>query len=463
MADQHCRITVVGDRRQLDIAVPAGAPITDYVDDLARLCALEESDIMPPAWSLATTLAGPFPPERSLAELGVTDGQVLYLRDVLAGELEEPLVLDVAEQVAEASGQILDRPWNAGARAATALVCGVVWLVAAVLALPVPRPGGVPTVGGPAVVLGVLLPMSAWVAGERRWSLPEPLRLLMALSSIPLLAVAGRALVSAQWSATLTSGTHPTMTGTDLGTASTAAGVLIGALLAYAAAGGVTTLAVLTAAMVGAVTVGILTALNADAVQSAALVAVVAFLLLTAAPVTAGRIVASAFRQGGRAAGEGDEVRTAVRTAMVLLAVWGALLAVVLGCSLVILGSASNGYGNAIAGCLGVALLLRAGSAKVVVEVVPGAVAGMVGLFTVLLSAPGHLGWPGTTAPLTLVVVGVCLLAYGLRRLMRRDLSALRRPGWFGTVGACLGALSIPLILAMFGVFGSLMGIGQHL
>jgi hypothetical protein len=353
------------------------------------------------------------------------------------------------------------------ARAATALACGVAWLVAAVLALPAPQPVGVPAVGGLAVVLGVLLPLLAWVAGERRWPLPAPLRLVVALSSIPALAVAGWALVSAQWSDTLTSGAHATMTGTELVTASAAAGVLIGALLAYVAASGVTTLAVLTAALVGAVTVGILTALKADSVQSAALVAVVAFLLLTAAPATAGRIVASAFRHGGLPSGAADEgrdqVRAAVRTAMVLLAVWGVLLALVLGSSLVILGSAPNVYGNAIAGCLGVALLLRAGSAKVVVEVVPGAVAGMAGLFTLLLIGPGHLGWPGVTVPLALVVVGVCLLGYGFRRLMRRDLPALRRPGWFGALGAVLGAMSIPLILAGFGVFGTLMGMGEHL
>src|SRR5262245_62067260 len=122
MADEYCRITVVGDRRQVDLAVPAGAPITDYVDDLARLVSQEENDLMPPAWSLATGLAGAFPPERSLSELGIADGQVLYLRDLLAGELDEPVVLDVAEQVAQASGQFLDRPWTPVARAATALV-----------------------------------------------------------------------------------------------------------------------------------------------------------------------------------------------------------------------------------------------------------------------------------------------------------------------------------------------------
>ncbi|MDH6109452.1 type VII secretion integral membrane protein EccD [Kitasatospora sp. MAP12-15] len=470
MADEYCRITVVGDRRQLDLAVPAGAPITDYVDDLAKLCALEENDLMPPAWSLATGLRGPFPPERSLAELGIADGQVLYLRDLLTGELEEPLVLDVAEQVAQASGQFLDRPWNAVSRATTVLLSGLAWLVAAVLALAVaqPVPTAVPTavVGAVAAAGGLLAPLLAWVARERRWSVPVAVRVLLALCSIPALAVAGWALVAVRWSPALTTGAHPAMTGDGLAAAAAAGGLLLGAALAYAAASGVTTLAVLVAAAIGACSAGLLAALRADADQCAAVLAIVAFLLLTAAPATAGRIVATAFRRrpdAGEGADEGEQVRAAVRTAMALLAAWGILLALVLGGSLVLLGGSRSVYGAAIAGCLGVALLLRAGSAKVVVEVVPGAAAGAAGLFALLLTGPTHLHWPGWTVPAALATVGLAMLGYGLRRLLRRDLRALPRPEWFATAGAVLGALSIPLMLAGFGVFGALVGMGRHL
>ncbi|MEK8143045.1 hypothetical protein NKH18_15210 [Streptomyces sp. M10(2022)] len=40
-------------------------------------------------------------PEWSLAELGIVDGQVLYLRDVIADEFTEPVVHDVGERVAQ--------------------------------------------------------------------------------------------------------------------------------------------------------------------------------------------------------------------------------------------------------------------------------------------------------------------------------------------------------------------------
>jgi hypothetical protein len=289
-------------------------------------------------------------------------------------------------------------------------------------------------------------------------------RLLLALSAVPACAVAGRAVVAARWAHTLESGAHPAVTPIGLALASTAGGALVGAFLAYAAASGVTTLAVLAAALVGSLLTELLIALRADPAQCAAVVAIGAFLLLTVAPATAGRIVASAFRRDESAGLADDEhVRAAVRTAMILLAAWGILLSLVLGTALVLLAASGSAYGAAIAGCLGLALLLRAGSAKVVIEVVPGALAGAAGLFMLLLSGPRDLHWPGWTVPFALAVVGAALLGYGFRRLIRRDLRELARPAWFSTVGAAVGALSIPLMLAGFGVFGTLVGLGKHL
>src|SRR5258708_25725941 len=99
--DERCRITVVSGHRQVDLAVPAEAPITTYIDAVARLCAPESNDMLPAAWSLGTVTEGPFPPERSLAELGIVDGQILYLGDVIADERADPVVRDVGERVAE--------------------------------------------------------------------------------------------------------------------------------------------------------------------------------------------------------------------------------------------------------------------------------------------------------------------------------------------------------------------------
>lgn len=53
MADQQCRVTVVGQRRRVDLAVPATAPIGEYVGELAGMCGESDDDAMPAAWSLA--------------------------------------------------------------------------------------------------------------------------------------------------------------------------------------------------------------------------------------------------------------------------------------------------------------------------------------------------------------------------------------------------------------------------
>ncbi|GAA4612915.1 hypothetical protein GCM10023195_55660 [Actinoallomurus liliacearum] len=76
--DEHCRITVVGERLQVDLAVPADAPITSYVNTLAELCAQPEADVMPAAWSLALPTGEPYSPERSLNQLGIVDGHLVH-------------------------------------------------------------------------------------------------------------------------------------------------------------------------------------------------------------------------------------------------------------------------------------------------------------------------------------------------------------------------------------------------
>ncbi|AEW94683.1 MULTISPECIES: EsaB/YukD family protein [Streptomycetaceae] len=462
MADDHCRITVVGERRKVDLAVPAHAPIMDYVGELAALCAQEENDVLPAAWSLAASATGPFAPERSLAELGVVDGQVLHLRDVLEGEYDEPTVLDVAEQVTEVSGRLLDRRWDAAARTAAVLATGVVWLVAAVL-VPALRHGVTPRLTGAAgVVTGVVLPFLAWTARERRWPLAAPLRVALALTAVPCFAAGAWGLTVAQWG----DGPVAGLGGATPTVPAVAVGVLLGAFVGYAAASGVTTFAVLVGGAVAAVTAGALAVARADAVECATVVAVLAFALLTVAPSMVGRMVAVAFRRGSRSGTDGgadDEVGAAVRTAMALLTVWGTALSLALAVSLALLAAARSPYAAGMAGCLSVALLLRAGAAKVVVEVVPVALAGAVGVFTLAtVGLPGltGTGWPGQAVA---SAVGLVLVAYGFRRSMRRETPASARPEWFGTLGAVVGALSVPLMLAGFGVFGQLVGVGAHL
>ncbi|MEV0279355.1 type VII secretion integral membrane protein EccD [Streptomyces sp. NPDC050610] len=462
MADEHCRITVVGERRQVDLAVPARAPIADYIDDLARMCELEESELMPAAWSLATSTTGPFEPERSLAEVGVVDGQLLYLRDLVAGEFDEAVVQDVAEQVSEASERLLDRRWDARARTVTVMACGLVWWIAALLLVVVLRPVDTAVTGTVAGALGLVLPALAWVAAERRWAVPASVRLALALCAVPCMAMASWTLVAQRASE------QSALTPAGVTALSLAGGVLVGAVLASVASMGVTTAAVLLGAFIATVLTAVLALLKADVAQCAAVVAVVAFGLLTIAPATAGRVAAFGFRRAAPAGGsepEGAELDAAVRTAMLLLALWGGVLSLVTAACLVVLGSDERSpFAAAITACVGLGLLLRAGAAKVVIEVAPVGIAGAVGLFSLLLiGGPAQLGLPGWAGPLAVLAIGAVLVMYGFRRLMRPELPPLRRPGWFGGMGAVLGAFAIPLTVAAFGVFGRLMGIGRNL
>jgi type VII secretion integral membrane protein EccD len=470
--DEHCRITVVGERRQVDLAVPADAPITSYVNTLAGMCAQQETDIMPVAWSLALATSRPFAPERSLADLGIADGQVLYLCDAAADEFEEPVVRDVAERVAEVSEGLLDRPWNARARLVTAVALGVCWLVAALVALQARGRFTTSVLTELTVTAGVMLPALTWVTGERGWPVPRWLRETLALASVPLLALAARTLAVAAWppGSEGPGGALMSLTRGGFTMDAFAVGSLVGAVVAYVAALGVVTCAVMAAGAVTAFVGSGLALLGANGTQTAAVAAVTAFVLLTfSAPTTSG-LVAYAYRRAGERRpsgqddGDADRVAQAVGSATRLLVAWTCGLAAVLAASLVALAVSGSLYGALLDACLGVALLLRAGEARLVAEVVPITVAGAAGLCMLLVFGAGALGWSGWTAPACACLVGVALLGYGLRNLVRRLESPSRvRPGWPANVASVLGGAGVALAVATFGAFDWFLTFGQGL
>jgi type VII secretion integral membrane protein EccD len=475
--DQHCRITVVGERRQVDLAVPADAPITTYVEALVRMCGQPRTDVMPAAWSLAVAAREPFAPEHSLAQAGVVDGQVLYLRDMTAHEFDEPVVHDVAERVTEVAEGALERGWTTRARAVAVAAVGAGWLLAA-LAVSL-LCGRMPhqIVGDLTVAAGLALPTLAWVAGERRWPLPRRLREAFALCAVPLLALGARVVAQAQWPA---GGDGPggALTRGGFTLDALTLGALLGALIAYLAAFGVVTCTVLVAAVTAAAAGTLLALVGADGTQVAAVAAVGAFVLLTFSAPTTANIVGYVFRRegaggrgpsgGGADAGKGDEgedrVAVAVASARALLVAWTGFLAAVAAAALVGLAASPSRYGVGLAACLGAALLLRAEGGRLAAEVVPVGVAGAAGLCTALVLGAGRLGWSGWTAPGAACLFAVGLLGYGCRGLMRgAGPLTPARPGPRAGAAALLGAAGIALAVATFGVFGSLLTLGRSL
>ncbi len=463
--DEHCRITVVGDHRKVDLAVPAGAPIVTYADTLARLCDQGTPDIMPSAWTLAAAIGAPFAPEWSLAELGIADGHVLYLCDVLAGEFADPVVHDVAERVTEVADGTLDRRWDATSRTFTVMALALGWVVTVLLVLAARHQVDKGFLGDISLGTGLLLPTVAWVAMEREWSIPTSLRMAVGLCAVPVLSLAAWCLATGQGVQGL--GLRGSMTEAGLAVAAPAVGALLGSCLAFIAAPAVTTCSVLFAMLVATPLCVVLASVKADAVQAASVVAVLAFALLTLVPTISSHTVAFAHKRIAlRAQTEpgDDEVASAVRAATVLLVSWSGGLALALALSLVTMAASTSPYANAAAGMLGFALLLRAGAARLVAEVVPVLLAGVAGLFTLLLVGPPHFGWGYWVAPTYACLLGGILLLYGFRRLMRRTTPRpMARPRQLTTIGSVLAGGSVALVVATFGVFGTLVGLGHHL
>jgi hypothetical protein len=185
MLDGRSRVTVIGARKRVDVALPATAPIGEYSAGLASLCGQAGHGVLPPAWSLAVAGGAPLPLSASLAESGVVDGQVLYLRDV-ARDPGAAAVEDIPELIAgEAETQRSRWP-----RALVVMMFGLAWIAAAA-GFASGRSGAGPLV--PAIsliVAGLLLLATGWGLAQRE-VVPAALSVLISLTAVPCLAVAG--------------------------------------------------------------------------------------------------------------------------------------------------------------------------------------------------------------------------------------------------------------------------------
>ncbi|WP_433174888.1 type VII secretion integral membrane protein EccD [Actinoallomurus sp. CA-150999] len=450
MADERCRITVVGERGRVDLAVPARAPIAAYVPMLADMCGEPDSDAMPAAWSLAPAGGGPFQPGVSLESVGVLDGETLYLRDVVQGEFDGPVVADVEEQVAEVEDD--GRTWNARARAHTTLGLGLLIVLAAAGAL------GFGADRTPLLTLllfgvGVASAAVAWVAGLKIWPVPTVMRLGLAVAACPIFASAASALP---------------LSSPRTSVIAAVVSASIGAFASYLAAPAITTMVLQAICAVGLVLAVPLALLRADLLEAAAVVAVALFLVLGALPRAAAQIAAVP-----PGPSEMEDVERAVRRVQSLLIFLNALCCVVIAACLTVLAGSRDWYALGLALCLGLALLCRANSARlraVVAAVLLSGATGLVGLSIQapaavldLLGSAGPSGWAG---PLAALWSGVIVVWCGLVMCFRSSLQQAdfdERWRWPGSVATFLGVISVPLAVGVFGVFDALMRAGGRM
>ncbi|MGC0380823.1 type VII secretion integral membrane protein EccD [Streptomyces sp. SAI-129] len=450
MENERCHVTVVGARRRVDLAVPADAAIAEYTPALLTLVGQVEMDeTFPPVWSLALPGAPPLAPEVTLREAGVADGATLYLRDVAAGEFDEPVVTDLEESVEETRDGVT--AWGRRVRAYTTLVLAVLGLVAAfvVLAWSGSADSYRPGTGVGAMVVAFALALLAWHSTRQGWSLSLGLRLIMACAAVPLLATAAACLPVAGAS----------RSGLLL---ALSVGALVGAVAGLLAIRHVTTLMAVALTGITLVLTAALTLGRTSLLESAAVVSVTIMGVLAAAPKAAGHFaVLAGPRAGGTDpyADEADVLRLVKRGQGALIGT-NVLGSVVAAACLVVLGAADHAFAVALTACLGLALILRAGRLTMAPAAVPMVAAGTLGLAVALVRAPGNFGAPPWTGPVALLGAAVLALAFGLGRAFRADADE-ERPTWIDTLSGFFLLASVPVAVGVFGVYTSLLQSGQ--
>ncbi|WP_433030083.1 type VII secretion integral membrane protein EccD [Actinomycetospora sp. CA-053990] len=127
------RVSVLAPRTRVDVALPPDVPLADLLPVLLDMTGESGAGARGGAWTLALLGQGPVDPSRTLASLGVLDGDQLVLRR-RADAAPPPLFDDVVDAVAEATPASY-RAWGPGL-AGVLGICGLaLGLAGAVLAL----------------------------------------------------------------------------------------------------------------------------------------------------------------------------------------------------------------------------------------------------------------------------------------------------------------------------------------
>lgn len=443
MADQLCRVTVVGETRRVDLAVPAQAPIAEFISTVAGLCAQDDDAAFPAVWSLAVPGRAPLPLHASLDQAGVLDGQVLYLRDLAAGEADEPVVLDIAEAVEEATDGLQRWAWTPRSRAVTMLAAASCWLVAALIILAVRPEGSSPRLlSGLAIGVGLATAAAAAVITRQSRPVPAPLGMALALSVVAEFAIGGGFLPG-----------HPTLV-------AVADGGAVGSFLAFLAVRDRLTLPLPILGVITLLLSVFLLAVRAGPAQSVSVIAVIGLALLAIGPHWAGQF-ATHPQVGGTLDGVG--VHNQVRRAWLLLTVWSQLVCVITGADLVLLTTFPGWYAQALAGCAALALVFGAGAYRQLTEVIPNAAAGAAGLLALVLELPGRVHLQPWSGPVAAIGLGLAVFGAAFARPAAGD-QLNRGPGGFAR-GAVLvlRAVCVALMITSFGVFAELQSLGHRL
>jgi type VII secretion integral membrane protein EccD len=133
-ATDICRVTVIGPRRRVDIALPTQVSFADLFPTVARFCGLDQDDLVeePGGWVLQRLGQPPFGLSATPESEGLYDGELIYLRpkSVEMPTMESDDVAGEIASVHDGPGRWVptDAPKLAAGAATTALLAGAVLL-----------------------------------------------------------------------------------------------------------------------------------------------------------------------------------------------------------------------------------------------------------------------------------------------------------------------------------------------
>jgi type VII secretion integral membrane protein EccD len=274
------RITLVAPRARVDLALPADVPLADLLPTLLGYASDSRSGepVVPEAWALSRLGGVALDSSRTPAQLGVHDGELLYLRPRGGGP---PMLVfdDVVDAVATATNERADR-WRPATTRLFGLGLAVVALLggAVLLLLTGPPQFASGLIGfGLAVVLLVVAVLLARASGDSRAGVA------FAVMAMVYAAVGGLLTLAGDLPVAELAGPHILMAVTALFVVAVIAAVGVADAASLFLGTALTALAL-------AIVAGICLIFDAQVPAAAAIVATIAFGALPALPMLAYRL-----------------------------------------------------------------------------------------------------------------------------------------------------------------------------
>jgi hypothetical protein len=420
------RVTVVGRSRRLDADLPDSIPVVELLGDVVGMLG-ENTNGAAVEWGLLKVGGARLDGEVSLADQGVGDGTMLFLRDVTSAPAA-PAIDDFAGRVAAMVDAQKGR-WSA------AMVPDLIaWIAAGCFAA-----GGLAVLAGgdasgraTAGILGVVASGLAAFALVRVARRPAAAAAVM-LGALPAWVAAGAGIAG------LAGANFPTAAAAGL------AGAAIGALAILAIVGGVAMApvnAVFDATSVPAVVIGITAGFGGGLLQAAALLVVLELALLAMMPWQAARMVRA------ERLNEGRTVTSASRVASAAV--------IVAACAVLVSSPSWWARGLVIATAISVAL--RARHYRFTREVVPLLVAGVVSAFLLELPLAAWLAiGVRDAAGLAFLGIADAVVLAGGAVLVRRWSMPASVTRWLRPLELLAVAATVPLALGVLGLYDAVV------